>query len=234
MLHEIGIEPFYVLVNTRRGVIAPDYPPGINFNHVILAIPLPTDMPTTDLYAIVIHPRYGKLLLFDPTSTLTPIGYLPYIEQSNYGMLTAADGGELIHMPLLPASVNRLSRTARLILSPDGSITGSVEEIRQGDPAEGSRARLLAAQGTGRAKVLESFLGSSIGEFTLTKASVGNLELYDKLFVLNYQFVAPNYAQTAGDLLLLRPRVLGGKANTMLEEKERKYLRDLLKQGRND
>jgi len=223
MLHEIGVEPFYVLVNTRRGVIAPDYPPGINFNHVILAIPLPSDVPTTDLYAIVTHPRYGKLLLFDPTSTLTPVGFLPSFEQANYGMLTAADGGELIRMPLLPASVNRLARAAKLTLSTDGSITGSVEEIRQGDPAEGIRARLLAAQGTGRAKVLESFLGSFMGDFTLTKASVGNLGLYDKLFVMDYQFVAPSYAQMAGDLLLLRPRVLGGKANTMLEEKERKY-----------
>jgi hypothetical protein len=223
MLHEIGIDPFYVLVNTQRGVIAPEYPPGLNFNHVILAIPLPADVPVTDIFAIVTHPRYGKLLFFDPTSTLTPLGYLPSIEQANYGMLTAADGGELIRMPLLPASVNRLSRTAHLTLSTDGSITGSVEEIRQGDLAEESRAQLLSSQGKDRAKVLETFLGTFMGGFTLTKATTGNLDDYDKLFVLNYQFVAPNYAQTAGDLLLLRPRVLGGKGRTMLEEKERKY-----------
>jgi hypothetical protein len=210
-------------VNTRRGVVAPEYPAGLNFNHVILAIALPSDVPAGDLYAIVTHPRYGKLLLFDPTSTLTPLGDLPAYEQTNYGMLTAADGGELVRMPLLPSSVNRLSRTARLTLSPDGSIAGSVEEFRKGDPAESSRARLLAAQGGERAKVLESFLGSSVGGFTLTKATVGNLDLYDQMLVLNYQFVAPNYAQTAGNLLLVRPRVLGGKGSTLLEEKERKY-----------
>jgi len=223
MLHEIGIDPFYVLVNTRRGVIAPEYPPGLNFNHVILAVPLPADVPTTNLYAIVAHPRYGKLLLFDPTSTLTPLGYLPSVEQANYGMLAAADGGELIHMPLLPASVNQLKRTGRLTVSTDGSIAGSVVEVRDGDAAEESRARLLAAQGTDRAKVIESFLGSFIGGFTLTKAGVQDLNVYDKTFVLNYQFAAPNYAQIAGDLLILRPRILGGKGSTMLEEKERKY-----------
>jgi hypothetical protein len=223
MLHEIGIDPFYVLVNTRRGVVAPDYPPGLNFNHVIMAIPLPSDATAGDLYAMVVHPRYGKLLLFDPTSALTPLGELPSYEQDNYGMLTAADGGELIQMPLLPPSVNRLSRTAQLTLSQDGSITGSVEEVRRGNPAESSRAQLLGAQGADRAKVLESFLGSFVGGFTLTKATVGNLELYDRMLVLNYQFIAPNYAQTAGDLLLVRPRVLGGKGSTMLEDKERKY-----------
>ena len=223
MLHEIGIESFYVLVNTRRGVIAPDYPPGLNFNHVILAIPLPADVQDADLLAIVAHPRYGRLLLFDPTSTLTPLGYLPSYEQANYGMLAGADGGELIRMPLFPPSANRLGRAAHLTLSPDGSVTGSVEEIRQGELAEASRSKLLAAQGADRAKVIESFLGSFLPGFTLTRASVGNLEAYDKMFVLNYQFVVPNYAQSAGDLLLVRPRVLGAKVSTILEEKDRKY-----------
>jgi hypothetical protein len=82
---------------------------------------------------------------------------------------------------------------------------------------------LLAAQGADRAKVIESFLGTFLPGFTLTKASVGNLNEYDKMFVLNYQFVVPNYAQSAGDLLLVRPRVLGAKASTILEEKDRKY-----------
>jgi transglutaminase-like putative cysteine protease len=223
MLHEIGIEPYYVLVNTRRGVISPDYPPGINFNHAILAIPLPADFSNTLLYAVVNDPHYGKLLLFDPTNTLTPLGYLPSYEQANYGLLTASDGGELIDMPLLPAALNRLWRTAHLTLATDGSVTGSVEEVRNGEPAEDSRRRLLAAEGANRAKVVESFLGNSVSGFSLTKATVQNLTEYDKTFVLNYTFVAPNYSQKAGDLLIVRPRILGGKGSSMLEEKERKY-----------
>jgi hypothetical protein len=223
MLHEIGIDPYYVLVNTRRGVIAPDYPPGLNFNHVILAIPLPADVPVTDLHAIVVHPRYGKLLFFDPTSSLTPLGYIPSFEQSNYGLLANADGGELVNMPLISPASNGLRRVAHLELSADGSVKGSVEEYRNGDPAEESRARLLATQGTGRAKVIESFLGSFMGEFTLTKATVQNLNEFDKTLGLNYQFDAPSYAQMTGNLLILRPRILGGKGSTILEGKERKY-----------
>ena len=211
MLHELGIDPFYVLVNTRRGVIAPEYPPGLNFDHVILAIPLPADLPTTALFAVVSHPRYGKLLLFDPTSTLTPLGYLPSVEQANYGMLAAVDGGELIRMPLLSPTVNRLWRTAHLTVAANGSIAGTVDEVRMGDPAEETRARLLAEQGSDRAKVIESFLGPFMDGFTLTKANVQNLDVYDKSFILSYQFAAPSYAQTAGDLLILRPRILGGE-----------------------
>ena len=179
MLHEVGIDPFYVLVNTRRGVISPEYPPGLNFDHVILAIPIPPDVPVTDLHAIMTHPQYGKLLFFDPTSTLTPLGYLPSYEQSNYALLSTSDGGDLVEMPLLPPAANGLRRTAHLVLSVDGSIKGSVEESRDGDLAEDSRARLLATQGTGRAKVIESFLGSFMSDFSLTKATVQNLNAYD-------------------------------------------------------
>jgi len=223
MLHEIGVDSFYVLVNTNRGVVSPDYPPGLNFNHAILAIVVPADIQDSDLPAIVHHPRYGRLLLFDPTSTMTPLGYLPSFEQANYGMLSAADGGELVRMPLLEPSMNRLGRGAHLTLSADGSISGSVDEIRIGTIAEESRSRLLAAQGTDRAKVVESFLGAFVPGFSLTRASVSNLEEYDKVLGLNYQFSVSSYAQAAGDLLLVRPRVLGAKASTILEAKDRKY-----------
>lgn len=223
MLHEIGIDSFYVLVNTNRGAISPDSPPGLDFDHVILAIGLPADVQEADLPAIVRHPRYGRLLLFDPTSTFTPLGYLPSFEQANYGMLTAADGGELVRMPLPQPSTNRLGRGAHLTLSPNGSISGSVDEVRLGTVAEQSRARLLAAQGSDRARVIESFLGAYVTGFTLTRASVTNLDDYDKVLGLSYQFSVSNYAQSAGDLLLVRPRVLGAKASTVLEEKDRKY-----------
>jgi hypothetical protein len=46
----------------------------------------------------------------------------------------------------------------------------------------------------------------------------------DLPFVYNYSVVAPNYAKTAGDLLLVRPRIFGNNASDVLETKEpRKY-----------
>src|ERR1700691_598435 len=45
MLHEIGIESYYVLVDSERGVIHPDYPSIYHMNHVILAIRLPAGIP---------------------------------------------------------------------------------------------------------------------------------------------------------------------------------------------
>lgn len=223
MLHEIGIDSFYLLVNTERGVITADYPPTRGFDHVILAISLPPDVQDAGLLATIVHPRYGRLLLFDPTSAITPLGYLPPVEQANYGLLASADGGELVRIPLLPPSANRLGRSAHLTLAANGSISGSVVEFRQGSFADESRAQLLGAQGADRAKPIESFLGAFLAGSRLTKASIGNLDAYDHMLVLKYDFLAPNYAQAAGDLLLVRPRVLGEKVSSILEDQERKY-----------
>ena len=45
MLHEVGIESYYVVINSRRGAVSAATPPYIDvFNHAILAIRLPLTM----------------------------------------------------------------------------------------------------------------------------------------------------------------------------------------------
>ena len=53
---------------------------------------------------------------------------------------------------------------------------------------------------------------------------MGNLRNTDLPFVYDYSVTARNYAKTAGNLLLLRPRFIGNKSSDLLETKEpRKY-----------
>src|SRR6267154_3661445 len=107
MLHEVGIESFYISINTERGGDAPDRPPMIGgFNHEILAVRLPADLKDPALVAVAEHPKLGRLLIFDPTDEWTPFGQLRGELQSNYSLLVTPDGGELIKLPLLPAAMN--------------------------------------------------------------------------------------------------------------------------------
>ena len=223
MLKEAGIDSYYVFIHTRRGVVLPDYPPSLTFNHAILAIRLPDDVPDNAFSAVMGHERLGRLLFFDSTSTLTAIGHLPASLQANYGLLVTEQGGEMVQLPLLPPATNRLIRAGKLTLSPAGTLSGDVQEIRWGEPAVYSRAALLEATGTERGKVLESFLANSVGGFILTRAQVENLEKYDHNLIFSYSFLAEDYAKTAGNLLLVRPRVLGQKSTSLLERKEKKY-----------
>lgn len=222
MLREIGINSFNVVVNTRRGITRPEFP-SILFNHEILAIQLPDDIPAAQLYAIVTHPTLGRLLFFDPTNEHVSLGYLPSYLQDNYGLLVTPDGGELVSLPLLPPIANRLLRTASLDLSAAGNLTGEVKEIRWGGPAEQSRRQLLSTPPAKRAEIFEEILGASISSFTLTGSTVGNLENLQESLLLDYKFFAEGYAKRAGNLLVLRPRVVGAKGSNILAGKPRKY-----------
>jgi len=78
MLQDAGIESYYVPAQTDRGIVNPDFPAAGSFNHVIIAIHLPDDVSNGKLWAVVNHPKYGRLLIFDPTDPYTPLGYIPY------------------------------------------------------------------------------------------------------------------------------------------------------------
>jgi transglutaminase-like putative cysteine protease len=223
MLKAIGVESFYVVAQTDRGIVQPDFSSMLSFNHVILAIQLPAGVPETNLYAIVNDPKYGELLFFDPTDPYTPLGYLPDSEQDNYVLLVTPDGGELVHLPLLPPATNRLLRTAQFKLDSTGDIAGQVREIRWGGPATDSRAEYLQIAPKDRSKIVDQFLGTFLDNFQLQSATVGNLNTFDQDLTMDYSFVAPNYAKQAGDMLILRPRVLGEKGWDILSGKERKY-----------
>jgi len=48
-----------------------------------------------------------------------------------------------------------------------------------------------------------------MGSFQITKANVINLKQNSLPFGYDWSFVALDYGKTAGDLLLVRPRVIG-------------------------
>jgi hypothetical protein len=222
MLREIGVENYYVVINSERGSVTPETPAHKwAFDHVIIAIKLPADVTDTSLVATMVHPKLGKLLFFDPTDEMTPFGQLYGALQANYGLLVAPDGGELIELPQLPPKSNGIWRTAKLSLSPAGTLSGDVNEVRVGDRAAAQRWALrTVSKDADRIKPIESLLSQSLTTFQITKASIGNLQPTDKAFLYDYSLVAQNYAKTAGNLLLVRPRVLGNKSSDLLETKE--------------
>ena len=226
MLKEIGIDSYYVIIHTERGGVTSATPPHVGaFNHAILAIRLPQDMNDPSLRAVLDHPKLGRLLIFDPTDEWTPFGSLRGELQANYGLLVTDDGGELIKLPQLPAELNGVVRTAKLTIGPSGTLSGDFVEQRKGDYATRQRAYLKSVpKDTDRIKFLESLISQSLPTFQITKASLVNLNQNDQPFGYQYSLVAQNYAKTAGNLLLVRPRVVGSNSSDLLETKEpRKY-----------
>jgi Domain of Unknown Function with PDB structure (DUF3857)/Transglutaminase-like superfamily len=221
LLREIGVDAYAVVINTVRGSITASTPPDLNFNHAIVAIALPADIDAASLKAVVTEPKLGRLLFFDPTDDLIPLGLLAGGLQANYGMLVMPEGGDLIKLPQLQPDTNGTARTAKLTLDEKGTLRGEVHEIQLGDDAAYQRSRLRStAVDTDRIKPVEAVAAASLSEFQILKASVSNPHAVDRPFEWHYTLEVENYAKTAGDLLLVRPRVLGILAVGFMETKE--------------
>jgi hypothetical protein len=221
MLRQIGVESYPVVINAERGSVTGDMPAHNGFNHMITAIKLPDGLNDPSLIATIQHPKLGRILFFDPTNELIPFGQLPGYLQANYGLLVTPGGGELIELPQQASLMNSIQRTAKLTLDPTGTLRGDVKEVRVGERASSERWRLrTVTRDTDRIKPIEELLGNSLASFHLTHASLINFQQTDLPFGFNYSFESPNYAKTAGNLLLVRPRVIGNKASGLLETKE--------------
>ena len=222
MLSRVGVESFYVVINSERGSVTPDVPANVGgFNHVVLAIQLPANVSEPSLVATIQHPRLGPLLYFDPTNELTPFGEIGGYLQANYGLLVTSEGGELVELPRQPSEMNSIHRTGKLTLDGMGTLSGEVSETRVGDRAWTERWRLRTVnKSADRIKPIEDLLAGSLSLFSISKASIDNLNRTDQPFGFHYTFEARNYAKNAGGLLLVRPRVLGVKTSAILETKE--------------
>jgi hypothetical protein len=221
MLREIGVDSYQVVINTERGAVTSEAPAHNGFNHMILAVKLPDEVKDPSLIAVMQHPKLGRILFFDPTNELTPFGEIGGYLQANYGLLVTPQGGELVELPQQPSAMNSIQRVGKLTLDANGMLKGDVEEVRLGDRAWSERWRLrTVTKSADRIKPIESLLAGSLSSFQITRASLINLDHTDQPFGFNYTFQSDNYAKSAGNLLLVRPRVLGSKSWSVLETKE--------------
>lgn len=223
MLKEVGIDSDYVIINTERGSVASDSPAELHaFDHVILAIRLPESVQASASVAATLeNAKIGRVLFFDPTNTYVPFGQIGGYLQDNYGLLVSQTGGELVALPKLPAAATGTTRRGTLRLDAAGNFTGDFVETHLGDAAWEQREYLkTVGKESDKIKAVESLLSESLPNYTLTRASVENLNRNDQPFGFTYSVVGARYAKTAGDLLLVRPRVLGVEASGLLEKKE--------------
>jgi uncharacterized protein DUF3857/transglutaminase superfamily protein len=229
MLNAVGVRATWVLVDTHRGFIDPALP-SIEGNHAIAAIEMPAGYSDPELRSVVTA-RTGKhYLIFDPTDTYTPIGLLGFHLQGSYGILVAGNDSQVIQLPILPPDADTLDRTASFALNADGTLKGTVTETRSGEAARRYR-RLYNEEGEKQQhEEIERRLQRDFSSFTVEANDAKNAREMSKSVVLQYSLTANGYGQTTGDLLLIRPRVLGRNAQPY-NDKPRTYPIDLGETG---
>ncbi|HZU08706.1 MAG TPA: DUF3857 domain-containing protein, partial [Pseudacidobacterium sp.] len=229
MLRAIGVHATYVLVDTRRGFVDADVP-SIDGNHAIAAIELPQGYNDARLKTVVKTRAGEHFLIFDPTNEYVPLGLLPTYLQGSYGTLVNGAHSQVVQLPVVPPDADVTEHTGKFTLKEDGTLEGSVLETRTGASAAAERHYFALNAGKERQQYLERRLQQDFSDFALASENAENAQNLEKDFVLHYQFTAQGYAKHAGDLLLVRPRVLGSVAEA-LDDKERKYPVNLEREG---
>ncbi len=224
MLREAGIDSYYLLINVTRGAVHPGSQAHLGaFNHAIVAIRLTGEIRDSGFHATLQHPALGQLLFFDPTRESIPLGEIGGYLQANYGLLVSPQGGELIALPKQQVGTTGVRRTGKLTLDARGTLAGDFDELLFGDRAAEQRDQWRsAAQFSDHIKPLESRLSHALGVYQLKKATVANAEQPQLPFEYQFSVRVPNYAKSAGKLLLVRPRVIGSKSASFLESKEKR------------
>jgi hypothetical protein len=229
MLQVAGIHGYYVMVDTNRGFVDPQAP-SLAGNHMITAIEVPPDVQDPRLKAIVKGNDGKRYLIFDPTNERVPVGVLPEYEQGSYGTLAAGEASQVIGLPVLSPDANSNEHTGKFTLTADGTLTGSVDTIRNGASGGYLRNVLKNSDEKERREALETALARDVPGVVLNSFEYIQPSALDKPAEIHYKLTAAQYAHQAGPLLLVRPRVVGTLVRPF-DDKPRKFAIDLGESG---
>lgn len=220
LLAAVGIESFPVAIfSGNPRYVRPDWPSPQQFNHVIIAVKFSEELKAP---AVASSGHWGKLLLFDPTDSYTPMGYLPAHQQDSLALLIRPSGGELLRAPASPPRANLLKRHVTMSLSHDGSIGCKIRERFEGSAA--SRNRRLHGRLGGRdyRRIIERWVSRGAPGAAVSRIEAGDRDRVG--FFVDVDFTAAAYGRTVGQyLLIFKPAVVSERGFTYLNQAERKY-----------
>jgi hypothetical protein len=130
LLRAIGEDGRLVLVENGDPKFVDPKWPSAEFNHAIVAIPAGTDCPAW--WPVVDSGPLGKLVIFDPTDSETPLGVLSREDQAGFALIVDRAGGTLVQLPASDPEHSGLERKVDATLDAQGVLAVHIEENRVG------------------------------------------------------------------------------------------------------
>lgn len=221
MLKVVGITAIPVSIYAGDPTyVRASWPSPQQFNHCIIAVKISDQ---TQASTIIQHPTLGRLLIFDPTDSETPIGDLPSHLQGSLALIDSKNETELVKMPVTPPEMNQLERTATLELQENGAIIGQIKEQANGQTAASFRTEFRRMSKPEYTGMIERWLTSGATSAKLNKMEPSDNQA-DGRFTLDLEFSANQYAQLMQDrLLVFKPAVVSRREDLELTAPTRKH-----------
>jgi hypothetical protein len=165
----------------------------------------------------------GKSVFLDPGTRFCPYGLLRWTSSGTAAM-DMMDPGGLISTPASDARSSLISRSANMVLNPDGSIKGEVRVEFSGVDALERRLAALETDEAGRKKDLEDELKEWLpinAKVEMTESSGWENENQGLVAIFNVE--VPEYASAAGRRLLVPAALFKPQKSRVLKSGPRKY-----------
>jgi hypothetical protein len=218
LLKAVGIDSYLVTISADdRTFVRQEWASPGQFNHAIIAVKV-SDAVT--LPTVIADSPLGRLLIFDPTDSITPVGSLPTEEQGSYALVIAASGGALLKMPLLPASANRIEASVEATMNANGGLNASLQRQYFGQSGIPLRAVDKLRGHEELQKRFERGFTRRLGGVTI-KSVAANGSADDRLAV-NVDLTAERFGQMMQDrLLVVRPGSLASGGEYVFTSRKR-------------
>jgi hypothetical protein len=221
MLRTQGIESFPLIVFSGDAEhVREEWPSPLQFNHCILAIRVEPDSPVP---AMIEHPTLGRLVIFDPTDSVTPFGLIQVDQLAALSLILAGPQGGLVRLPVTEAAPGRLVRTVHARLDASGTMVGLIEEHFSGLAANPVRAEFRDTAPSAYHQTIERWLGRSMpSPRALRVAPVEDTR--EGTYRLEVDFQTIGYGRPMRDVLLVfKPMLVARRQHPVLRTAERRH-----------
>ena len=203
LLKAQGIDSWLLVITANdRNYVRPEWASPAQFSHAIVAIRVPADFAGG---VTVDSARLGRLLMFDPTDSITPLGDLPRDEQGSYALVIAGDAGELIKMPALAPEAGRVESSSEGTIDALGGLTVSLKRSYFGQAARPLRSAQRAMNGDEMKKLFERGLSEDLPGMKLAKLDVAAKPASNEVDA-DFDMTVPRFGQSMqGRLFIVRP-----------------------------
>lgn len=221
MLKALNITAYPVAIRADdRTFVREEWASPAQFNHCIIAIKVSDE---TQAPTVVIHPKLGRLLIFDVTDDDTPLGQLPDDEQGSLALVIAGDAGSLMRMPVSPPEANGLTREIDASIAADGSLDARLKETAIGTWAVSYRREYRHESRPDYLKSIEGWVTRGATAAKVSKVTPED-DNVDGKFKLDVDFSAPAYGQLMQDrLLVFKPALVSRRDSLFLTDEKRQY-----------
>jgi acid stress-induced BolA-like protein IbaG/YrbA len=142
---------------------------------------------------------------FDPCTPYHPFGQLEWRQENMDAMLIGDGGFVWKKIPVADQAVSSAKRTAKLNLSADGTLEGTVRIEYNGHLSLTRRRDYFRVSQVKREEKIKDDIKERLSNAEITNLTIENFDDNSKPLAYSYSIKVPNYSQRAGKRLILRP-----------------------------